>query len=128
MAGILILDGDRALVDNAPTVLAANSVHALLGHGVIDELNGLALEGTLGAELEVVVPPPLLDEVRAILYRADRKTYGARFEFAIGRREGPNPVEYRLRIENREYQRTLARLVDVATRASRAGHAMWMRI
>ena len=108
--------------------LTPNSAHALLGHGVVEQLNGLPLEGRLGAAREVVFPPSILDEARAILYEADRKTYGGSWEFVVAAPPGPERVEYRIRIDNREYQRTLTRLQDWLTMAGREGIGAWMRL
>ena len=60
-----------------------------------------------------------------VFYEADRKTYGATWEFDVAEDEGQ---VWRLRIDNREYQRTLARLQDLVRAASRAGHAVRLRI
>ena len=65
---------------------------------------------------------------RAVFYEADRKTYGGAWEFVVGSDAGPDAAEYRWQIENREYQVTLVRLVDLATRASRYGHAVWLQL
>ena len=106
--------------------LSANTVHALEGHGVLAELNRLPLElGRLGEAREVLVPQAALDDAADILTEADRKTYGASFEFVIAR-DARN--EYRVRIENREYQRALARMRDLIVAAGRQGFAVWLRI
>lgn len=106
--------------------LSANTVHALEGHGVLDELNRLPLEmGKLGEGREVLVPQAALDDAADILTGADRKTYGATYEFVVAREHG---VEWRIRIENREYQRALARLRDLVVQAGRQGFAVWLRI
>jgi hypothetical protein len=106
--------------------LSANTVHALEGHGVLDALNRLPLEmGRLGEGREVLVPQAALDEAADILTEADRKTYGASYEFVVARASG---VEYRIRIENREYQRALARMRDLVVQAGRQGFAVWFRI
>jgi hypothetical protein len=127
-AGLLSLAGDGGFETDVRVRLSPNSVHALLGHGVVDLLNRLPLEGTIGAGPPAVVPPAALEAVRDIFYEADRKTYGGTWEFPVGAEGGPDPVEYRLRISNREYQVTLVRLVDLATRASRYGHAIWLQL
>ena len=127
-AGLLSLVEDGGVDADVRVQLSANSVHALLGHGVVDRLNRLPLEGTLGSGAPAVIPPAHLDAARAIFYAADQKTYGGRWEFVVGTEEGPDPAEYRLQIENREYQVTLVRLIDLATRASRNGHAVWLEI
>lgn len=106
--------------------LSANTVHALEGHGVLEALNRLPLEmGKLGTGREVLVPQAALDDAADILTEADRKTYGASYEFAIAREGG---TEFRIRIENREYQRALARMRDLVVAAGRQGFAVWFRI
>lgn len=106
--------------------LSANTVHALEGHGVVAALNRLPLElGALGAGRQVLVPQAALEPAAEILTEADRKTYGATYEFLVAREDG---AEYRVRVENREYQRALARLRDLIVAASREGHAVWLRI
>ena len=106
--------------------LSANTVAALEGHGVVLELNRLPLEmGRLGDGREVLVPQAALDEAADILTEADRKTYGAIYEFTVAR---DAHAEYRVRIDNREYQRALARLRDLVVAAGRQGHAVWLRL
>ncbi len=108
--------------------LSANSTHALIGHGVVDELNRLPLEGRLGEGRQVLLPPGVLEEACAVFTRADRRTYGGTWEFVAGVVRDPEPVEYRVRVHNREYQVTLARLTFLMSTASREGLAAWMRI
>jgi len=127
-AGCVAVTADGALEMDSRVLLSANSTHALLGHGVVDRLNELPLEGKLGDGREVLVPPSHLDTARALFFEADRKTYGARYEFVVGQGTGPEPVEYRLRIDNREYQSTLSHLTFLMSVASREGLAVWMRI
>jgi hypothetical protein len=127
-AGLVTLNADGKLEAEARVRLSANSVHALLGHGVVDLLNELPLEGRIGDGVEAVIPPAVLDEARATFYAADRKTYGGSWEFVVHRSDSPDSVEYRVAIDNREYQVSLARLVDLSTMASRQGHAVWIRI
>jgi hypothetical protein len=106
--------------------ISANTLHALEGHGVLEALNRLPLElGRLGERREVLLPQAALDAAAEILTQADRKTYGARWEFVVAREAG---AEYRVRIDNREYQRALARLRDLIVAASRQGFAVWLRI
>ncbi len=108
--------------------ISANSAHALIGHGVLDQLNELELEGRFGRGVPVLVRPSVIEDARAVLYAADRTTYGSDWEFLVERVEGPPTVEYRVAIANREYQITLVRLVDVFNRASRHGDAVWIRL
>ncbi len=106
--------------------LSANTVHALEGHGVLEALNRLPLEmGRSGGGAELMLPQAVLDEAADILTQADRNTYGATWEFVVARVDG---AEFRVRVDNREYQRALARLRDLLVSASRQGHAVWLRI
>jgi len=107
--------------------LSANSTHALLGHGVVAQLNALPLEGRLGSGRDVLVPHPTLEDAQQLLYDADRKTYGGCWEFEVAAAVGDAPA-YWLRVENREYQRTLSRLTFLLGTASRAGNAVRLRI
>jgi hypothetical protein len=127
-AGLLVLAADGRLDVEPRVALSPNSVHALTGHGVIDALNRLPVEGALGGGAPAVLPPAVLDDVRRVLYDAERNTYGRTWEFVLDRTGDPEPVEYRARIANREYQVTLLRLIDLAGLASREGHAVWIRI
>ena len=127
--GPVWIDARGELHAEAHLELSANSTHALLGHGVAGELDRLGLElGPLEAGRDALIPPGLLEEAIPLLYEADRKTYGGRFEFCVGRAEAPSPVEYRVRIDNREYQRTLARLQFLLTTASRHGWGVRLRL
>jgi hypothetical protein len=127
-AGRVWLRPDGGLETEVRVPLSANSAHALIGHGVVDALNGLAIEGSLGDGQQVLLPPPVLEEATAIFSEADRRTYGGTWEFVAGVVRDPEPVEYRVRIDNREYQVTLARLRYLVAMASREGDAAWIRI
>ena len=127
-AGLVRFDAEDALEMEERLTLSANAVHALIGHGVVDELNALALEGAIGRGVPVLIRPALIEAARTILYAADSTTYGRDWDFLVGREDGPPPVEYRVRVANREYQVALVRLVDVFNRASRHGDAAWITI
>lgn len=131
-AGSVSFEADGGFELEPRVEISANSAHALIGHGVVDELNALPLEGTLGDECEVLVPPVKLEVVRSLLFEADRKTYGAKYEFAVGQAAdvdgGGELVEYRIRIDNREYQATLSHLTFLMSVASREGFAAWIRL
>lgn len=115
------------LVAERRIALSANTTHALLGHGVVDELNRLPLQGRLGSGLQVLIPPPQLEPVRDVLYKADDKTYGAAYEFEIAS-DAQAGIEYRIRIDNREYQHTLSGLQFLLRTAANEGMAAWLRI
>ena len=107
--------------------LSVNTTHALLGHGVIDELDRLPIQGRVASGLQVLIPPAQLEPVRDVLYRADAKTYGAEYEFVVG--SGVDEaVEYRIRIDNREYQHALSGLQFLLRTAANEGMAAWLRV
>ena len=127
-AGRAWLGEDGTLEQDVRVRLSANSTHALLGHGVVDALNELPLEGILGDGQATLIPPPNLDSALSIFYAADRKTYGASYEFSIATRETLENTQYRIRIDNREYQAALSELTYLVSTASREGRAVWIRI
>ena len=108
--------------------ISANSTHALIGHGVLDALNELELDGELGRGVPIMVRPSVVEQARSILYQADRKTYGGAWGVLVDRLEGDPPIEHRVAVANREYQVTLVRLIDVMNQASRVGDAVWIEI
>lgn len=125
-AGFIVPATDGSLVVDTRLRLSANSTHALLGHGVLDLLNELPLQGRLGTGLQVVIPPAQLEPARQVFYGADEQTYGRSYEFAVG--EAVDGVEYRIRIDNREYQHTLSGLQFLLRTASHDGLAAWITI
>lgn len=128
-AGWVWLNEGSEFETNTRVRLSPNTTHALLGHGVVDALNELELEmGPIGDGRDTLIPQAALEEASAILYEADRKTYGAVWEFALAVEPGPPFRRLLLRIDNREYQRSLARLQDLVRGASRAGYAVRLRI
>lgn len=127
-AGWIRLDAEDQFELHSRVDLSANATHALLEHGVVDALNALGLEGQLGGGLPVLIRPALIEAARSVLYEADRNTYGATWEFVIDRSETDPPCEYRVIIDNRDYQISLTRLIDVLNHASRVGIGSWMTI
>lgn len=131
-AGLVVPHADGGLDSDARVQIAPNSLHALEQHGVVEQLRRLEFViGPLAPGRDAVLSPASIDEAAHILYQADRKTYGHTWEFTIGQVEGPavaEPVEYRLVIDNREYQRTLARLQFLMTTAGRLGLAARFRL
>lgn len=127
-AGLVRLDAEGELQMEERVRISANSTHALIGHGILDQLNELDLGGRLGRGVPIMVRPSLVEDARSILYAGDRNTYGRDWEFIVERDEGPPAIEYRVAVANREYQITLVRLVDVFNRASRYGDAVWITI
>jgi hypothetical protein len=125
-AGFVVPTTDGRLVVDTRLQLSANSTHALMGHGVLDLLNELPLQGRLDTGLQVVIPPAQLESARQVFYQADEQTYGRSYEFSVG--EAVDGVSYRIRIDNREYQHTLSGLQFLLRTASHDGVAAWITI
>lgn len=126
VAGHLWLGDDGSFERDTRVRISSNTTHALLGHGVLDELNRLPLMGELGSGRDTVIPQAELRNAAAILYEADRNTYGGQWEFEVG--VDASGTLCRVRVANREYQAGLLRLTDLLNAASRIGHAAWLRI
>lgn len=125
-AGVVRLTKEGFFESDTQVVIGANAYHALLGHGVVGGLAELPLlHGPLGGGRDAILEPGGLDRAAHLLYEADRRTYGRTFEFLVGEQAGR---EYRIVIDNRAYQRTLARLQFLITSASRGGHAVRLRL
>jgi hypothetical protein len=117
---------DGEWIARAHVAVTPNSLHALYGHGVVEALNRLPQAfGPIAPGRDAVLRPGALSEAAHLLYEADRNTYGRRFEFAVG---AEGSVEYRIAIDNREYQRTLSRLQYLVVLAGREGHAVRLRL
>ena len=126
VAGFVVLSADQTLETEPRVRIGPNSHAALIGHGVIDALDRLPqVEGPLAPGVDAVIHAGALSDASRLLYEADRKTYSAHYEFVVGR---VGEVEYRVAVDNREYQRTLSRLQYLVTMAGRLGHAVWLRL
>ena len=120
-------DGD--VVTRARVTIPPNSLHALYGHGVVDALNRLPQAlGPIAPETDAVLRATALSEASRVLYEADRTTYGRTWEFTVGGAGDDRAVEYRIAIDNREYQRTLSRLQYLVVLAGREGLAVRLRL
>jgi hypothetical protein len=126
-AGLVWLEEDGLLETDTRVLLSANTTHALEGHGVLRALAALPLQGSLGDGQDVIVPQAALGDAAQVLYEADRNTYGGIWDFLVYTEPGAVPIEYRVRVDNREYQRSLLRLTDLLNMASRVGHAVRLR-
>lgn len=125
----VVTGADGIAEARAGVPISPNSLHALLGHGVAEQLDRLPLVyGRVAAGGEAVLRPTALSPASRILYEADRTTYGAIHEFVTCEVPGVDPVQYRIVIDNREYQRTLARLQYLITLAGREGYAVRLRL
>jgi hypothetical protein len=107
--------------------ISANSLHALHGHGVVAQLNGLdLLIGCVGEGEPAVLSPSAASAATRIFYEADRMTYGGQHDLLV---EGDSlSVEYRIVVDNREYQRTLSQLQFLASGAARMGHGVLLAL
>lgn len=122
-----VVTGSDGVAEALPGVaIGPNALHALHGHGVVRELAALPLVyGRVAAGSEAVLRPVALSAASRILYEADRKTYGAEYEFVAHAEDG---AEYRIAIDNRDYQRSLARLQYLVTLAGREGYGVRLRL
>ena len=130
-AGILdfTLD-DAAQARLARVAIPPNACHALVGLGVVARLNLLPLEvGPIAPGREAVLFPGALERAIEILYALENelwngsRNYGA-LELTVGECAGAAPVEYRLRFDRREFERSLLRLIDLLHAAWRAGRGV----
>ncbi len=125
-----VVVGDDGVAEPQSAVqITPNSLCALLGHGVTDRLDRLPLVyGRIRAGGEAVLRPSALSDASRILYEADRMTYGATHDFLAHQSGGADPIAYRIVIDNREYQRTLARLQYLVTLFGREGHGVHLKL
>lgn len=126
-AGLVWIDAGGLPATDTRVRLSANATHALEGHGVLAALAKLPLQGTLGDGRDVLVPQGSLAAAAQVFYDADRNTYGRIWEFLVYTEAADPPIEYRVRVDNRDYQRSLLRLTDLLSMASRVGHAVRLR-
>ena len=125
-AGLVWLDESGTARSDSRVQISPNSLHALHGHGVVGELNGLDfMFSEVGHGTDAVVAPAAVEAATRIFYEADRMTYGATHDLHIRDHEG---VEYRLVVDNREYQRTLSQLQFLASSAAQRGLSLRIRI
>ena len=109
--------------------IGPNSHCALVRHGVADELTALPdAQGHAGSGRDLLLPPSSAEAVAHIFYEADRKTYGATFDFLALAQQVPAAIHYRIAINNREYQRTLSQLQFLSTTAAHDGCGLRIRL
>jgi hypothetical protein len=127
-AGIVWIGEQGWMETDSRVRISPNSLHAMEHHGVVARLNELQLElGPIGAAHDALVVPADTTAAARVFYAADEKTYGARYDVLIAREHGPEEAEYRLVIDNREYQRTLSQLQFLCNGASHDGHGLRIR-
>lgn len=128
-AGPVIIESDGSWVSESEVRIGPNSHCALVHHGVADELTALPdARGRAGSGQDLLVAPGSAEAVAHIFYEADRKTYGARYDFLALAQEVPEAVHYRIAIDNREYQQTLSQLQFLSTTAAHHGRGLRIRI
>jgi hypothetical protein len=125
-AGFVVPDSDWGFAARTRVIVPPNALHALEHHGVVAQLNELDFAtGPIAPGRDAVLHPSALDAAAHILYEADRKTYGRIYEFEVTR---IGAVAYRIRIDNRGYQRTLSQLQFCVTSAGRQGYGVTLRL
>ena len=128
-AGAVWVDEEGVFETETTVIISPNSLHSMDHHGVIDQLAELELQmGALGDGMDAVLAPASAEGAARIFYEADRMTYGARHDLLIEEIGGADPTQYRIVVDNREYQRTLSRLQVLANTAARHGHGIRLRV
>jgi hypothetical protein len=130
-AGIIdftLEDAEQARL--ASVAIPPNACHALVGLGVVSRLNLLPLEvGPIAHGREAVLFPSALERAIEILYAFENelwsgsRDYGA-LELVSDTRADDPAIEYRLRFDRREFERSLLRLIDLMHAAWRAGRGV----
>ena len=124
-AGFVWVNDEGEFASDTQVQVPPNTVHALMGHGVLNELNRLELVlGPVSRGCDAVVAPASVEQAARIFYEADRMTYGAVHDLLVERIQ---EIEYRIVVNNREYQRTLSRLQFLSGTAARLGRGLRFR-
>lgn len=128
-AGVVWVEPSGDVETDTRVSISPNSFHALHGHGVVAALNELELAvGPIGHHRDAVIGPQSIPAALRLFYEADRKTYGARHDLLVRAPEPDDDTEYRLVVDNREYQRTLSQLQYMTSLAGRMGHGIRLRL
>lgn len=128
-AGVVWIDASGFVDTDTQVEISPNSLHALHGHGEVARLASLDAEfGRVGDGADAVLGPEAVVGALRIFYEADRKTYGARHDLLVRAATSEDDVEYRIVVDNREYQRTLSRLQFMTSSAARMGHGVRLRV
>jgi hypothetical protein len=131
-AGIVWISDEELMETDSRVHISPNALHAMEHHGVVDRLNELEIEmGPIGLARDVLIVPAAATAAARVFYVADEKTYGARYDVLVAKGdacEGDDVDEYRLVIDNREYQRSLSQLQFLCSGAARHGHGLRIRI
>jgi hypothetical protein len=128
-AGVVWLSEDGFLETDTRVAIGPNSYHSLFAHGVVEALARLPLDmGPLGPDREAVLSPSALPDALRVFYEADRETYGVRHDLLVARAWGSPPIDYRIEVDNREYQRTLSQLQFVTSQAAQMGRGLRLKL
>ena len=87
-----------------------------------------ARRGRAGSGRDLLLAPGAAETAAHIFYEADRKTYGASYDFLALAQEIPEAIHYRIASDNREYQQTLSQLQFLSTTAARHGRGLRIRL
>ena len=133
--GIVDFTLDDDTQERLPCVaIPPNAAHALVALGVVARLNRLPLElGPIGPGREAVFFPGSLERAIEILYAIENELWNGERDYAslelsveppsaTGRSDAS--VEYRLRFDRREFERSLLRIIDLCHAAWRAGRGV----
>ena len=128
-AGVVWLSEEGFFETDTRVELDPNAYHSLFAHGVIDALADLPMQmGPLAVEGEAVLAPSAIPAALHLFYEADRETYGVEHDLLVAEAFGSPPLDYRIAVDNREYQRTLSKLQFVASEAARMGHGLRLKL
>jgi len=128
-AGVVWIEPTGEPTTDTRVRISPNSLHALHGLGIVDRLNELdGRMGTIGSGRDALLAPPVVEHALRIFYEADRATYGVRHDLLVRAVAIPEPIEYRIVVDNREYQRTLSQLQFMTSTAARYGHGIRLRV
>jgi hypothetical protein len=128
-AGMVWVESTGEVETDTRVRISPNSLHALHGLGVIDALGALGtLIGPLGTGRDAVLAPNVVEPALRIFYEADRATYGVRHDLLVRAASAPDESEFRIVIDNREYQRTLSQLQFMTSTAARHGYGIRLRV
>lgn len=128
-AGVVWISDEGLMETDSRVQISPNSLHAMEHHGVVVLLNELEIElGPIGASHDALIVPAATTEAARIFYQADDKTYGALYDVLVAKGTTSWVDEFRLVIDNREYQRTLSQLQFLCNSAARHGHGLRIRI
>lgn len=124
---------DPAQARLARVAIPPNACHALVGLGVVSRLNRLPLEvGPIAHGREAVLFPSALERAIEILYAFENELWNGERDFGsvelTVEPRASEPVEYRLRFDRREFERSLLRLIDLFHAAWRAGRGVRLRL